>query len=291
MRFNRPVASLVTALVAFTAACNNDSTAPALTTAQVITADLVVQTAADAASNLNSVINSETITGLGLVAAPANTSSLVVMGSRGGWTRTCTGPDAQGWYTCGASKEDDNLTVTRSHRFWKGGAPVPISGTPYDSVQYRWREVGVDSAENERKPDDGASLVRWVDRSDTSSVGYDRVSTPNRRIWNWKGQRNDSSLATGTRGTRFYKINGSRVGTNVTFALPRSANPWPVSGTVVHTWNATVVFTRTGALPDTTVRSGTSTITFDGTQTPKVQVGGLTCKIDLQTRKTSNCTG
>ena len=287
---HRPLVALATGLVALTAACNSDSTSPALTPSQVITKDLVVVTAADAASNLNSVQNSETISGLNLVAAPAGTGSLVVMDSRGGWTRNCVGPDVAGWYTCGTSKEDDNISVTRSHRFWKGGAPVPISGTPYDSVQYRWREVGVDSADEDRKPDDGASLIRWVDRSDTASVAYNRVATPNTRVWNWKGQRNDSSLAVGTRGTRFFKIVGSRIGTNVTYALPRSANPFPVSGTIAHAWNATVIFTKTGGTAaDTTIRSGTSTITFDGTRTPKIVVGGLTCTIDLQTRKTSNC--
>lgn len=284
----RSLTTLAFGTLALVAACNNESTSPAATNALTITKDLAVQTSADVATNVGSVINSETITGLNLVAAPGVSS--LTMASRGGWTRVCTGPDTSGWYTCGISKEDDNLSVTRSHRFWKGGTPVPISGTPYDSVQYRWREVGVDSGDVDRKPEDGASLIKWVDRSDTSSVGYDRVSTPNKRIWNWTGQRNDSSLAVGTRGTRFYKISGSRVGLNVTWNLPRSANPWPKSGTATHVWNATVVFTAVGTTKsDTTIRSGTTTITFDGTQTPKVTVGGLTCTIDLQTRKTSNC--
>lgn len=289
MRY-RLSSTIVLGAALLVSACNSDSTSPAITAASVITKDLAVQTAADASTNLSTVINSETITGLNLEVAPASTSNLVVMNSRGGWSRTCTGPDGQGWYTCGTSKEDDNLQVTRQHRFWKGGTPVPISGTPYDSVQYRWREVGVDSGDVEREPDDGATLIKWVDRSDTSSVAYNRAVTPNQRIWNWLGQRNDSSLATGTRGTRFYKISGSRQGTNVTWNLPRSANPWPISGTVKHVWNATVIFTAAGGTKaDTTIRSGTTTITFDGTQTPKVTVGGLTCTIDLQTRKTSNC--
>ncbi len=287
---HRLLATLTVGTLALVSACNSDSTSPALTESVIISKDLAVQTSADAATNLGSVINSETITGLNLTVAPANMSNMVVLNSRGGFTRTCTGPDAQGWYTCGTSREDDNLQVTRQHRFWKGGTPVPITGTPYDSVQYRWREVGADSGDVDRRPDDGATLIKWVDRSDTASVAYDRVSTPNKRIWNWKGQRNDSSLATGSRGTRFFKIAGSRVGTNVTFAVPRSANPWPLSGTITHTWNATVVYTKAGGtVSDTTNRSGSTTITFDGTQTPKVVVGGLTCTIDLQTRKTSNC--
>ncbi len=286
---HRPLATLAVGTVVLLAACNTESTSPALTAANIITADLAAQTAADAATNLGSVINSESITGLNLTVASPGTADLAVMSSRGGWTRTCTGPDGSGWYSCGIAREDDNLEVTRQHRFWKLGAPVPISGTPYDSVQYRWREVGVDSGDVDRRPDDNATVVKWIDRSDTSSVGYDRVSTPNKRIWNWRGARNDSSLATGTRGTRFYRIVGSRVGTNVTFALPRSANPWPLSGTVTHTWNATAIFTAAGGSPNTTNRSGTTTITFDGTQTPSVTAGGLTCKIDLQTRKTSNC--
>ena len=286
---HRPLVALATGLVVLTAACSSDSTSPALTQSQVITKDLVVVTAADAASNLNTVENSEIITGLSLETVNPGTSSLV-MASRGGWSRNCTGPDTVGWYTCGSQKEDDNITVTRSHRFWKGGTPVPVSGTPYDSVQYRWREIGVDSADEDRKPDDGASLIRWVDRSDTASVRFDRVSTPNTRTWNWRGARNDSSLATGSRGTRFFKIAGTRVGTNVTYVVPRSVNKYPISGTIAHAWNATVIFTKAGGTAaDTTIRSGTSTITFDGTRTPKIVVGGLTCTIDLQTRKTSNC--
>ncbi|MBI3792386.1 MAG: hypothetical protein HY275_16105 [Gemmatimonadetes bacterium] len=208
----------------------------------------------------------------------------------GAWSKSCSGPDANGWYTCAGSREDDDLVTTRQHRFWKGGTPVPASGTPYDSVQYRWSEVGVDSADGEHRSSDAFSMIRWINRADTASVAYNRAATPNQRIWNWVGQRNDSSLATGSRGTRSYKISGSRVGTNVTYNIPRSANPWPVSGTLTHTWNATTIFTAAGGTKaDTTIRSGSTTITFDGTQTPKVKVGGLTCTIDLKTHKTSAC--
>lgn len=285
----RLASTLALGTAMFVAACNNDSTPPALTQANIITQDLVQQTGTDASKNVATVANAETTTGLNLEIAP-NAASYVIAAPGAGWSKSCAGPDAQGWYTCTQGKEDDNLTVTRQHRFWKEGAPVPISGTPYDSIQYRWSEIGVDSADGEHRSSDAVQMVRWINRTDTSSVAFNRVSTPNQRIWNWKGQRSDSSLVTGSRGTRFHRITGSRVGTNVTWNVPRSTNPYPVSGTLTHTWNATVIFTAAGATKaDTVQRSGTTTITFDGTQTPKITVGGLNCTIDLKTHKTSNC--
>ena len=284
------LSSLAVCLVAVGAACNSDSTSPVTTQASIISQDIAVQTATDASKNLAMVANSETVTGLSLVQSVPGTASMVIAAPPLSWTRTCSGPDAQGFYTCGTQREDDNLTVTRSHRFWAGGTPVPTSGAPYDSVQYRWSEVGVDTADADHRASDASSLIRWINRGDTASVAFKRTVTPNQRIWNWVGARNDSSRTVGTKGTRFYRITGNRVGTNVTYTVPRSANPWPVSGSIAHNWSATSIFTAPGGTKaDTSITSGSTTITFDGTQTPKVKVGGLTCTIDLKTHRTSNC--
>ena len=63
------------------------------------------------------------------------------------------------------------------------------------------------------------------------------------------------------------------------YGVPRSENPWPLSGTIIH--HALITFTR----PDgERTRERTATITFNGTQFVIVNVNGEDFEIDLADR-------
>ena len=282
--------SALVAVAATLAACSaSDSTrAPAVTAALIISQDLAMQQGAVTSEVVQNILGAEAYTGTSSLVAP----SLLIKVDGTLDSRTCAPPAADGWMSCTSEREDEGLLVTRSHRFFGPGGFLLNWGPTVDSVQYRWSVVGVDSVELERRHDSTEAEIRWVNRGDTSSLRPIRTPGAEKRIWNFRGGRNDSSLVIGEKGKRFYKINGSRVGTNVTWNLPRSLNRWPVSGTVTHTFSAMAVFTAAGATKsDTTNRSGTSTVTFNGTRNVPVLVGAMSCTLDLQNRKVSACTG
>ena len=279
----------VAAVAATLAACSaTDSTSSStLTQSLVISADLANEQAAAMGQAVQNVLGAEGYTGASSLMAPA---SLVAVGGTAD-LRTCSGPDGSGWFSCTADFEN-GLTVNRSHRFFTATGFALGWGLGVDSAQYRWSESGTDSVGSDRRPAGATSIVRWVNRADSASLRPIRTVGAEARVWNFRGGRNDSSLVVGERGSRFYKISGSRTGTNVTWRLPRLTNPWPQSGTIAHSFSATVIFTNAGATrADTTVRTGSGSVTFNGTQNVPVVVGGMNCMLDLQTKKVSGCTG
>lgn len=260
-----------------------DSTSSAAQTQSlVISQDLAGEQGAAIGETVQGVLFAEGYTGAtSLVIADKSTADL----------RTCSGPDGSGWMGCTADLEN-GLTVQRSHRFFAGAGFALGWGPSVDSAQYRWSVNGTDSVPAARRPASATSIVRWINTGDTASLRPIRTVGAEARVWNFRGGRNDSSFVTSDKGSRFYKISGSRTGTNVTWRLPRLTNPWPQSGSVSHSFSATVIFTNAGATrADTTVRTGSATATFNGTQNVPVIVGGLTCSLDLLTRKVSGCTG
>ena len=284
MHTNTIRSAAVAMLAAALAACSaTDSTSSAaLTQSLVISQDIAGEQGAAIGESVQGVLFAEGYT---------SATSLVIADKSTADLRTCGGPDASGWFGCTADLEN-GLTVQRSHRFFAGTGFALGWGPSVDSAQYRWSLSGTDSVPAARRPASATSIVRWINAGDSASLRPIRTVGAEARVWNFRGGRNDSSLVTGDKGRRFYKINGSRTGTNVTWLLPRLTHPWPESGTIAHSFSATVIFTNAGATrADTTVRTGSASVSFNGTQNVPVIVGALNCTLDLLTRKVSGCTG
>lgn len=199
-------------------------------------------------------------------------------------TTTCTGPDASGWFTC-ARVEDNGMGVTRSWRYWSGGRPAPSYTATTDSVNHRWTiagtRIGTDSSRGETR-------TVTAHRADTSTVVIVRGATPapaERRVWSGVGVRNDTTTVTASAGTRRYVEAVADTVRGVTYGLPRASYPYPLSGTVAHSVRTTAT-AASGASTTTTRRA---LVTFNGTQTATIQIGGLTCPLDLRTRKVGTC--
>jgi hypothetical protein len=78
---------------------------------------------------------------------------------------------------------------------------------------------------------------------------------------------------------------------NVVFNLPRDTNPWPVSGSIVRRVEATI--TITGPREETRTLSRRIEVTFppDSQGNVTIQVGDVTCTLNLVTRRVTNCSG
>ena len=104
------------------------------------------------------------------------------------------------------------------------------------------------------------------------------------RTWNGTGNRSDGGYANDTARTRTYHTTDATTFTNVVVNLPRSANPWPMSGTVTRQIAGTGTVVKNGVTRTFTV-SKIVTITFNGTRLVPMSIGGVAFTLDLYTGK------
>ena len=193
---------------------------------------------------------------------------------------SCTGPDGMGWYTCTAVTEF-GLTVVRQIRFWEGTA-YGLAWNPgvTDSVNHAWTASGtVNSVARPGKVwtiDDAASGTMRV---------LPTAATVNpQHSWSGSADRHESSSYTMNSVERTFDHTAHDVVDQVVFQMPRSQNPYPLSGTI--TRNSTNVFTA-GSFTRTVMRM--FVVTFNGTHIAQLMDGALTCDLDLDTGLVSNC--
>ena len=294
-------AALATLVVAAAACQSSDSVKPLSSRELLLSADLVADQGAAAATTVQSVLGAEAMTGSGALVGSASLTMMSDVGPGGPRNfggRNCTGPDVGGWFTCSNAREN-GFNMVREHRFFGAGGFQSAWGATTDSAQYRWSLTGVDSIrrgdrEGERDHDgdhdDAIAHTRWVNEGDTASLVPVRAAGNEQRIWNFRGAMDDSSTVVGPRGTRRYHIVASRLGKDITWKLPRSTNPWPISGTLTTNYSARVIFTDSLGKADTAARTGAATVTFDGGK-PSVPIDNRTlrCLLRLDTRRISNC--
>jgi hypothetical protein len=192
-------------------------------------------------------------------------------------TVTCDGPDASGWFGC-IAYTSRGLTITRQVRFWSGGSYALGWGTAViDSVNHRWTRTG--TFESAVKP----GKMFSINEADTASMVVTH-STPALHTWNGAGVVNDSSSYTVGSVTRIFAYSAADTAAALTFTMPRTQNPYPSSGSLSR--NLTLHVTA-GAFDKTITRF--AKVTFDGTSVAVLQVGALTCSLDLVTGVVSGC--
>jgi len=272
------------------AACS-DATSPTLGVSDaVISADVASDAGDAAASTLDAMVSSEalyngdkasgawipTIGGEDQGNAPVVAQSVL-----GGANTTCSGPDASGWFMCTADKEN-GLTVTRSIRFWDGTSfGLKFDGST-DSVNHILGGAGTLTP--------SAAKTRWVNRTDTLTMVVTRAAgnIVAARTWNGHGTRSDSSLVTDSLATRVYHYTAFDTVSAIVYFIPRSANPYPQSGTWSNSVTAVLRITR-GTETSTRTVTRNVAVTFNGTANVTLTVGGLTCALNLATHAVTNC--
>jgi len=192
-------------------------------------------------------------------------------------TVTCGGPDADGWFGC-VAYTSRGLTITRQVRFWSGGSfALGWSPTQTDSVNHRWTRTG--RFESIVKPGKMIS----INEADTGSMIVTHGS-PVLHAWTGAGIAHDSSTYAVNDVTRIFAYTAADTAAALTFTMPRSANPYPTSGSISR---SLLLHITAGSFDKTITRFVKAT--FDGSSTAVLQVGGLTCSLDLVTGVVSGC--
>ncbi|NOT07396.1 MAG: hypothetical protein HOP28_04235 [Gemmatimonadales bacterium] len=182
----------------------------------------------------------------------------------------CTFSAVAGRFTCPV-KTFGGLTFTRSYAFFAvGGAPMSLfdalltasanlqSGVSGEVNRGHWR-----------------ATIEWNRDFTVSGLAGEETS------WTWNGT--GSGSIEGSRHKhgdteRTYNLSTNTTVTNV--VVPRSEGAYPTSGTVTVAVELSVV----GGERDGENFTRTVTVTFDGTQSARVLVGGAKFKVNLATR-------
>lgn len=266
MMYRNSARLLFTALVAVTAACS-DSTAPAGQVTDVMLTRDAASDAGDAtAQDIGQMVGAEVLVGLPMASAPAGSAPA-----------GCTWSAATGRFTCPAITNADGLTLERSFAFYAGGvAQQSYDAAATDSINFQAALSGSLTR---------AGRTAWINAARTMTVSG-LAGAETQRSWSGTGTRVDSAHVVSDGVARRTRIHSVDQISSVVFALPRSANPYPKSGTISHDITMTSVADNgTG----TRTRSATRhvVVTFNGTQFASVMVGSTQCTLDLLTRAMS----
>lgn len=272
---------IVCAPIAFLiAACSSDSTSPIQITAADVDQAAVIS-ASDATAEDVSILSAsdmtmsggavQNVTGGGLMLSRVPASAAPSYS----WTfgDGCTFDQASSRFTC-PPISSGGLTLNRDYAFY---AANQSSQTAYDanltaSANFHVSITGV------HLTDAGADTVNR-DRNLTVS-GLAGAETS--RTWNGTGTRNDGGYRTGVDAKRTYHVNDVVTVSNVVVNLPRSSNPWPMSGSITRVISGTGSVVKSGVSKSFSV-DRTVTITFNGTQYATVTIGSNTYTLDLST--------
>ena len=278
----------VTALAAFAAvaalssmaACSSDSaldpgsSVPNSEIDQTVASDAGESVAADVSQFQENESFEENLSGGASTFLAARSGANFGTDSR---TVTCDGPDASGWFGC-IAYTSRGLTITRQIRFWSGGSfALAWSPTLTDSVNHRWSRTG--TYESVVKP----GKMFSINEADTASMVVTHAA-PVLHTWNGAGVAHDSGTYQVNDVTRIFAYAATDTAAALTFTMPRSANPYPTSGSISRHLSLHIT---AGGFDKTITRD--VMVTFNGSSTAVLQVGALTCSLDLATGAVSGC--
>ena len=272
---------VVCAPIAFViAACSSDSTSPIQISADDVNQAAVIS-ASDATAEDVSILSASDMTMSG--GAVQNrvggslTLSRIPLGGSPSYTWTfgdgCTYSASNGRFTCPPITAG-GLTLNRDYAFFTADqtAQSAYDASLTASANFHVSVAGVHVV------DAGADTVNR-DRSLTVS-GLAGAETS--RTWNGTGARTDGGYRVVSDVKRSYHVSDAVTVSNVLVNLPRSSNPWPISGTITRHVTGTAAVEKTGVSKSFTL-DRTVTVTFNGTQYATVAVGGNTYTLDLST--------
>ena len=268
-------------LVFALAACSSDSTGPLQITSADVDQAAVISASDATAEDVNILSASDmTLSGgavqevfgagaqLSRVALAPNVPSYA-------WTFAdgCTYSATTGRFTCPAIVAG-GLTLNRDYALFDANnqAQSAYDAATTASANFHVTVTGVHTA---------LAGEDTVDRDRNFTVSG-LAGAEMSRTWNGTGTRNDGGYRDGADARRNYHTSDALTVSDVVVNLPRSSNPWPVSGTITRHITGTASVSRNGVTKSFSV-DRTVTITFDGSQTATVTVNGNTYTLDLST--------
>ena len=187
---------------------------------------------------------------------------------------------ASGRYTCSATTER-GLSVTRSFAFYdaQGQAVQTFDPTVVESANFQATVDGTFTS--------GLVWSASVHRTADMTVSG-LISQAPHRIWNGTGTGNDQIQHVGLDGVRSLAGTSSVTVTNVVMPGKDAASQIPLSGSIAINVQYTASIVGAGGTASKDVTS-TVTVTFDGTNTPALQIGSLHCLLHLDTHGVDSC--
>ncbi len=253
------------ALIAGATACA-DSTSPA---GGVTEASLTRDAGADAADvtaqDLSQMFSDEQTGGLAMSADP-------LPAPRSG----CTYSPATGRFVC-PTVGREGLTISRSFAIYAGGiAQSAYDAAATDSLNFQTSLVGSLSRDDR---------TVWLNTTRNMTLSG-LAGAETERTWNGLGTRSDSAHITSDGIARRTRVRSTDRISSVVVGLPRSANPFPKSGTITHDIElSSTADNGSGTRARTATRH--VVVTFNGTRIASVLVGTTACALDLVTHRMS----
>jgi hypothetical protein len=189
------------------------------------------------------------------------------------------------------------LTFTRSRTCYDANGVIVAGCSPFNTVRKVGTHVTADGTRSSTTTTTGGTSATWAGSvhrvsNDTMTRVFSAAQPP------VETSRIHSDLATGHDTTTFTESTLTRNAAEVvhdtvkavTFNLPRSSNPYPVSGSIVRLDSVHVSLTK-GTLSETrdVVRVVTITFPTDAQGNVVLTVNGKTCNLNLVTHVVSAC--
>jgi hypothetical protein len=281
MKFRNQVRAVAAVLMTVGAvACSSDVFSPPTLDDAQITADVAATSGDAVASQIASFGDNVAAAGSFSMVAPSYNVT-VGSGSQPSFTGispTCS--YAAGRYSCSATTER-GLTVTRSFAFYdaQGQTVQNFDAGTVESANFQATVEGTFTS--------GIAWNASINRTaDVTVSGL--ISHAPQRIWNGTGTGNDQIQHIGLDGVRTLTGTSSVTVTNVVMPGKDAASQNPLSGSIAIDVQYTASLLGAGGSASKEVHS-TVTVTFDGTNTPALQVGTLHCLLHLDTHAVDSC--
>ena len=274
------------ALVSTLLACaqqGDSATGPKSANFQVTAVDsalIAVHASADATiSDVNVLNGVSTTMGWSLELAPAGVSMSFVASGPPSFTsgpgNGCTLNPADGRFDCPPQLNANGVTVIRSLAFFDA------SGTQMNHFDSTTASMNVQSTEN--------GVIAGAAGADTVNGSRNLTATGllghnTTRTWNGTGSGTHGAFWSDSAASRTADVSFNATFSNVVVALPRSSNPYPVSGSISRVVTGSGVVTKGDSTKTVTI-SRTVGITFNGTEFVPMTVGSQSYTLDLATGK------
>ena len=261
-------------------ACSTDLAAPPSLDDTQIDADIAATSGDAVASQITSFNDNVAAAGSFSMIAPSFNVG-VGSGSKPGMngiSPTCS--YASGRYSCSATTEQ-GLTVTRSFAFYNGQGQTVQNWDPavVESVNFQAQVDG----------DFSRDFVWNVSIHRTANLTVSGlISHAPQRLWNGTGSGNDAISHVGLDGIRSLSGTSSVTVTNVLMPGKDAASQIPLSGSIgIDVQYTASLQGATGSASKEVTRH--VAVTFDGTNSPALQIGSLHCLLHLDTHSVDSC--
>ena len=261
-------------------ACSTDVAGPPSLDDAQIDADIAATSGDAVASQITSFTDNVTAAGSFSMIAPSFNVG-VGSGSKpsmDGISPTCS--YASGRYSCSATTER-GLTVTRSFAFYNGQGQTVQNWDPsvVESVNFQAQVDG-----------DFSKDFVWnlsIHRTANLTVSG-LISHAPQRLWNGTGSGNDAISHVGLDGIRSLSGTSSVSVTNVLMPAKDAASQIPLSGSIgIDVQYTASLQGATGSVSKEVTRH--IAVTFDGTNSPALQIGSMHCLLHLDTHSVDSC--